>query len=32
MPVISNETTGPVATRGTGGLLLLCHRQQDAKS
>ena len=20
MPVISNETTGPVATRGTGGL------------
>jgi hypothetical protein len=32
MPVISNETGELAAALGTGGLLLLCQKQQDAKS
>jgi hypothetical protein len=32
MPVIAKGSTEPTAMLGTGGLLLLCQKQQDAKS
>lgn len=32
MPVVSNETSESAVTLGTGGLVLLCQKQQDVKS